>query len=917
MSHPSGPQSAPDDIVGRGPELAAVGQLVPPAVETSDVLVLVGDAGIGKTTLLRWAAEQARAAGVRVLSARGSELEADFGYAGLHQMLRPALAHLDELADTQRLAVLTAFGLRAGGGAPDALTLGMAALSLLSRMADDGPVLLVVDDVQWLDEASLGTLSFLTRRLQGEPISLLAAARGEAPPAALVRDATVVEIGPLAVHEAERLLDRQPGAPTGPQRQRLLDAAAGNPLGIVELTKALARGDSQDTSWEPGGVLLTDRLENAFAGSWRALPDDTRRATLLAATADQRDLDELTPIVGSDLAIWAPAVEAGIVVLHEGTLDFRHPLARSGVYRAASPEERQAAHLAVAQALTGSPDRQVWHRAAAAVGPDELVAAALESIASSAEDRGGAVQSLSFYERAARLSPEPADRGRRLAKAAFVAMMSGQGNGERLAAEAMAASTDPGTQAWLTLLRSNLAYADLQPRFAAAMLLPLAEASLQTDLAVHALAMTAAIGDFANDQELTDRTADLFAQTASTSDELAPYRLFLRTMPDPITNHRAAADELAALLGSEASRSLNMGSILFGVAILVDGTEYMLNELQDSGAPSNLESWGSKSTMSVSIVHLGTAQLDAGRWTDARDTLSALTEAALTSGKLGMAELLALVGTAQLNALEGHYDQARAQAGRVQEVADLAGLGGIAADAERVHALAAAGEGEYDEAFERLRALFSADGDARHFHAYYAVVDLADAAVRTGRSAAVRPILDRARDRLLGVASPRLQLLTHHASALLTDDPDTAHTQYQSALGPDAARWPYEHARTQLDYGQWLRRTRRITEARTQLSAAKTTFDRIGAAPWSDRARTDLQAAGVAVESHHPSALDQLTAQQQQIVRLAADGLTNREIGERLFLSPRTIGFHLHQAFPKLGVTSRNQLRDLVAAPAS
>ncbi|WP_426565430.1 AAA family ATPase [Angustibacter sp. McL0619] len=905
-------------IVGRERETALVAAILPPVPSRLDIVVLVGPVGIGKTTIAGLAADQARSLGVRVLSVRCSEHESGLAFAALHQLLRPALPHLDSLPEPQGTAVRIAFGLHHQESAPDVLMLCLGALTLLSRLADDDSLLVLVDDAQWLDDGSRGVLSFIARRLEGEPVSMLIAARGAAAPPGLDRDVTLVELGPLSPADAERLLDLQPYVPADTLRARILERAAGNPLGVVELAKAADEVDPQPITGQRDELRLTDHLERTFAGSWQALPEATRWAVLVAATADSTEVWLASDTGATADQTWLPAEEAGLVVVRPGSIEFRHPLVRSAIYRAAPAALRRQAHLAVAARLEGAPDRQVWHRAAAATSPDEEVAAALEAAASRSEDRGGAIESLALYERAGQLSPDPADQCRRLAKAAFVAFLAGRmQQADDLAARASAGTTDPAALAWVSLLGGAAAYLRLQPTRGAAILLPLTGSGIDSSLAANALTALSHIAYCWARPEPLEQVATAFEQVATAFEQLGRIpeealqaALYVRAALDPVSAHDEVADMLGTALASDAALDQADATVLGGAALLIDETEQILQALAQIGDPFFTEAWDSYYAMS--IVDLAWGLFDSGRWSQAGANVAALAHSGSSSPAPTLAQVRALTITAVLAAQRGQTELARSHAATVLAAVEAEQVLSVAVRATWAAALANLADGELETCLQGLRGLFDLDGRPLHHESYYAIADLASTAIRTGYEDDVRPLLALAEEHLLGVASPRLQLLVHRAAAVLATDPAQAEARFAAALDSTSARWPFERAQSQLAYGEWLRRNRRTPQARTELRAALATFERLGATPWTERARGELRASGIHVQPSRPTLLDQLTAQQQQIVRLAAEGLTNREIGERLFLSRRTIGFHLHQAFPKLGVTSRTQLRDLI-----
>ena len=390
-------------LVGRGKELSQLRELVTPPCEESRVLLILGDPGMGKTVLLAAAARGARLAGMRVLAAAGRESEQDLAFAGLHQLLRPVLDRVSGLPARQAEALRGAFAISEDPVPPDALLTGIAVLTLLSVLSDDGPLLVAVDDAQWLDRASLDALAFAGRRLESEQLVLLVGARGNVPPPGFERDFPQLLLLPLSLPDAGRLLDAQPYPPRGRPREQVLAEAAGNPLALIELSKMIAADPEAGRRWAAEPLPLTGQLTAIMTARYTALPGTPRAALLLAAAADSPDLTAAA-VPGLSAGALAPAEAAGLIRLDTSGPQFTHPLVRSAVYHAAPFAERAAAHLTVADALRDQPDRYAWHLAAAALEPDERVACLLEDSAAQAQRRGGAAAAARALERAADLA---------------------------------------------------------------------------------------------------------------------------------------------------------------------------------------------------------------------------------------------------------------------------------------------------------------------------------------------------------------------------------------------------------------------------------------------------------------------------------------------------------------------------------
>src|SRR5712691_650752 len=438
------PSLQPGLIIGRDAGLARLCGLVDPIPRASQVLLVTGEAGMGKTVLLAGAAGRARRAGLRVLSVTGRESESRLAFAGLHQLLRPVLPDAAGLPGRQARALRGALGLSADPGVPDPLLTGAAVLTLLSDLSEHAPVLVVADDAHWLDRSSLDALAFISSRLDAERVVLLAGARGQAPPSGFDRGFPELHLEPLSAADAGLLLDSQPRPPRGRARAQVLAQAAGNPMALIELAKVIADDPAASRRWAAEPLPLTDRLSAVITSRFAALPEQARAALLRAAVADGPDLRAAASRgSGPDALALAPAEQLGLVKVDRTGLQFSHPLVRSAIYHSAPFARRAAAHRQLAEGLHDQPDRRAWHLAAAALQPDEHVASLLEATATQAQHRGAAAAALAM-ERAAELSPDPGDQARRLVAAASAAIPTGQADWvQDLATRALAVTADP------------------------------------------------------------------------------------------------------------------------------------------------------------------------------------------------------------------------------------------------------------------------------------------------------------------------------------------------------------------------------------------------------------------------------------------------------------------------------------------
>ena len=917
------PAQHPARIIGREAALARLRGLVDPVPLASQVLLVTGEAGMGKTVLLADAADRARRAGMRVLSVTGRESESRLAFAGLHQLLRPVLSSAADLPGRQAQALQGALGLAPDPGAPDPLLVGVAVLTLLSDFSGQSPVLVVADDAHWLDRSSRDALAFVGSRLDAERVVLLVGARGQAPPSGFDRGFPELHLEPLSAADAGLLLDLQTRPPRGRARGQVLAQAAGNPMALIELAKVIADDPAASRRWAAEPLPLTDRLRAVLTSRFAVLPEQAQAALLLAAVADSPDLSVAAGRgSGSDARALAPAEELGLVRVDRTGLQFSHPLVRSAIYHSAPFAQRAMAHRQLAEALHDQPDRRAWHLAAATLQPDEQVASLLEATATQAQRRGGAAAAALAKERAAELSPEPEDQARRLVAAASAAIPAGQADWvQDLAARALAVTADPGLR--LTARRDAgwaLAYSGRRSAALPALLSVAEEASRDHPaLAWDALADAAIVvchsGEPASCQAvgrvlgLLDNPERPTAGQGPRPDT-GPHRLWIQACTQPF----GTRSELVRYL-RQISRSPLQESALWragSAAWLLDESDLAITLLTD--AMQRIRAPGTQGTSGPGLTALGWAYIDTGRWDEA---LGAAAEAA-DLAEANQMELVAAAAdliAATVLAMRADSGAARSHADRALASADLAESGLIAARARRALGIAALADGRHLLALTQLRQLFSEEGVPVHnIFSYLGVADMAAAAVRADRRMEGQDVLERALGHLDGTASPRLEQLIARARGILAG-PDGAEAHFDKALAdPAGAQWPFERAQLRLDYAEWLRRRRRINDAKPVLTQALGTFRRLGARSWAQRAEAELRACGVAVTDTpgERDALWELTPQQRQIVRLAGDGLTNREIGDRLFLSPRTVSSHLYRSYPKLGVTGRHQLRDVV-----
>jgi DNA-binding CsgD family transcriptional regulator len=885
----------------------------------SRVLVVRGDPGVGKTVLLDYLAGRASAAGCRVARAAGAQTEMTLAFAGLHQLCAPMMDHAVRLPGPQRDALRTAFGISAGPP-PDRFRVGLAVLSLLSEVAGQQPLVCVIDDHQWLDQASAQALGFVARRLAADPVVLVFAARE---PGGELAGLTDLEVTGLAAGDARTLLE---SALTGPLDARVLDLIVaetqGNPLALLELPKGLSPAELAGGFGLPGAVALPSRIEEAFGRQLAALPAPTRRLLLVAAAEPYGDLSlvwRAAGRLGIEPQAATPAADAGLVEFG-AQVRFRHPLLRSAIYRAATAADRHAVHAVLAEVTdpAAEPDRRAWHRANASPGPDEEVAAQLERSADRAQARGGLAAAAAFLERAVLLSIDPARRAERTLAAALANLQAGAfGPALDLLATAEAGPLDELQSARVDLLRGEIAFAsglisDAPPLLlkAAQRLEPLAEdLARETYLTAWMAALFA--GQLAGSCDLLEVSRAARALSASGTGSPRPVDLVLDGLTLMVTDGPAAAAAtlrraVAAFTGPGLTpqQELRWGWLAQGAASALwddDAWRAMLvrqvRVARDAGALERLP---------ILLASLGTAAAWSGDFA-AAEALVAEVDAVGEATRSRAAPFTAMM----LAALRGHQAQAAALIEATIAEATAGGQGIAVAYAHWAAAIAANGLGRYEEA---LAAATAANDDTSTLHlSMWALPELIEAAARCGNT----PVAAAALDRLAAftrAGGTDFGLGIQARCAALLSQGETAEDLYREAidrLGRTKLR--PELARAHLLYGEWLRRENRRTDARAQLRAAHDILDAIGMEAFAERARRELLATGETVRRRAAAASVELTAQEARIARLAVDGRTNTEIGAQLFLSARTVEWHLRKVFTKLGIGSRRELRQALA----
>jgi DNA-binding CsgD family transcriptional regulator len=906
-------------LVGRDLEMDRIRGFLGAARTDGRALLVTGEPGVGKTDLLQAAAEAASAEGTRVVRAAGVEFEAETSFSSLNQVLLPLLAELPQLPAVHRDALNVALGF-SEGAPPSRLVVSNAALVLLRHAATVQPLLVIIDDLPWLDRASAGVLSFVARRLEGSSVGLLGAFRTGDENFFGHAGLPELELQCLDEGAARQLLDTRFPELAQTVRERILVEARGNPLALLELPVALSPGMRRSAEALPSALPLSRRLQALFASRLNQLPPRTRQLLLLMALDGTGDIRVLSAgaAPNSGFGDLAAAEQARLAYVDRAThrLAFRHPLIRSAVVDVSQAEERRTAHHVLAEVWGDQPDRRAWHLAEATVEPDESVAAQLEAAAARILARGDAVGCVKALTRASELSPRSAERHRRLAAAAYI--------GADVAGDLGHASNV------LAQLRRGVVEVEgsLQAAVAASAFLLNADGDIATAHRLLVRAIETRVGaDDAADPLLEEalNTLMMVCNYGGKAELWRPFYEIAATVRVPlavIQNSRTYADPVRtamrdiALLEaaiealaheSDPTRIVRIGIAACYIDRMGGCREALWRVVLDA------RRGGAVASGLNALIVLAWDDFFTGDWDEAGELLD---EALRVADQLGYGLLAwpaklvqALIASArgddrrtlELNALVGW--------GRPR------GFGAIEWYAWQARGLAALGRGDFEEAYQQASKISPPGTLAPHVpHALMVLMDLVEAAVRTGRDAEAAAHVAAMQEANLAGLSSRLALVVGASAAMAATDA-TALSSFDSALAlPGIERWQFDLARVRLAYGERLRRRRAMREARVQLQAARAIFERLRAEPWVARASAELGATGQTKPHSGDNVLDRLTPQEFEIVNLAATGLTNKEIAQRLLLSPRTVGGHLHRAFPKLGVSTRAGLRDALEA---
>jgi len=906
-------------LVGRSRELTRLTAFLDRVRAGGESLLVAGEAGAGKTALLDAAARLASAAGFLVLRSAATEFEAGLSYATLNQVLLPLRAEFGQVSPACREALEVALGF-GFGPAPDRLTVSNAAVELLNWAATSRPVLVIVDDLPWLDRASAAVLGFVARRLAGSRVGFLGALRSEQETFFERAGLAEFELAPLDEESAAALLGARYPLLAAGVRERLLAEARGNPLALLELPAALSTPQRTADTELPDVLPLGRRLQELFAARVWELPPRTRRILLLAAlecTGELRVLTLADAAAHEDLAA-AERARLVSVVGSPRRLEFRHPLTRAAVVEFATESERRAAHRELAELWRDRPERRAWHLAKAATGPDEEVADLLERVAHCVLDRGDAVGAIAALTRAAELSPQAANRGRRLAEAAYIGAegLGDQGRASALLADARQSDLELGGSLHAAAAAAFLLLNSDGDLTTAHRLLAGAIRSVDHGYDGHDRGLVEALTSLALISWLGGRPAlwePVYEVLGKLESPPAVLTVTAKMLSDPARTATAALGEFEALAATSHSepdpatinRIATAAVFIDRVGSVRPATWQVVAQGRHGGAARRHLN---------GLIHLCVDDFHTGQWEEAEQ----LADEGLTVCREHGYPFFAWYfryARAVVAAVRGDHSASQALADQVIRWAVPRGVHGAEAQVRHALVLSAIARGDFEDAYRQATAVTPAGELASHVPiALWTAFDLVEAAARTGRETEARAHVAAMTDADVAAISPRLALL-HYGAAALTASGDEATRLFDQALAvPGAARCPFDYARVQLLYGEHLRRGRYTADSRAQLAAALETFERLGAAPWARRAAGELRATGQTKPRARELARDPLTPQEREIAALAAEGLSNKQIAQRLYLSHKTVGNHLFRIFPKLGISSRAALRDALTA---
>lgn len=895
-------------LVGRERERQAISRLVASArVGESGTLLLSGEAGIGKSALLDDAAAAVTDAGMRVLRAAGIDSEREVPFGGLLQLLRPVLDHLDAIPAPQAEALGSALAL-VPGSSGERFAIGAAVLSLLSRVAEDGPLAVLVDDAHLLDPPSAQALCFAARRLTADPVVVLLAARDEP---SVVRSAGLPElvVGGLSAADSESLAAGLGHRLSAEARSRLLSSAGGNPLALLELT------DEGFDALPPGApVPVPASLARTFARRADALSADARTALLVAAAAggDLGTIARACALLGVSVGDLDEAARGGLLTVDATRVTFRHDLVRSGIYAEADPAARRAVHAALAEAVPGDDDRRAWHLGEATADPDASVAAVLDEAAARARARGAWAVASAGYERSARLTPDPADRGQRLVSAAESAWRAGLPDSARdLLDRAAALPQSPALRTRAAALDGAVAARTGAVERARDVFLAAGSraADDDPDTAVMLLAEAILASQFAGDVTTATTAAGLIGGL----EPQTPAARWVGSMAISVADILAGAGGPELLRSASAEVDTFLDDPQLAPWLVVAPLYLRESAVGRENIPTVVAHSRRRSDIGglpILLFYVARDQATTDRWDDA---VAGYTEAVQLAREAGQATdvTACLAGLSWLEARRGDVDACRAHAGEALALADEHHLGFFRTWAMTALAELELGLGRADAALERYRELDAVLTDLGLVDVDLSpAADMVDAMVRLGLTDEAGLVARSLTERAEVKGQPWSLARAARAAGLTCPDADVD-VCFSVALAyhqhtPD----DFEAARTELAYGSRLRRLKRRVDSRPHLRTALAAFERLGAAPWADQAAAELRATGETAQRRSTTGLDHLTPQELQVAHMLAGGRTTREAAAALFLSPKTIEYHRRNVYLKLGIRSREELAD-------
>jgi DNA-binding CsgD family transcriptional regulator len=854
---------------------------------------------------------------MQVLVGAGVESEARLPFAALHQLVRPILGLAENLPEPQAAALGGALGL-ATGASDDRFLVSLATLSLLAEAAESRPLLCLIDDAQWLDEASADALVFVARRLEAEGIVMLFAARESEARRFEAGGLPELRLEGLEPTSAGALLDRHAGsALSSDVRDRLVSETAGNPLALLELSSALSDAQLSGVEALLGPIPVSARVEQAFLARMDRLSEETQAFLLVAAADDSGELatvQRAAAQLGAAADALDGAEQAGLLHVRGTRLELRHPLVRSAVYQSAPLSKRQAAHRALANALDGEleADRRAWHRAAATVEPDASVGEALEQAGLRAQRRSGFAAASQAFERAAALTTNEKERARRLTAAAESAWLGGRVERALLLLEgARPLVTEPLQRADVDRFLGLIEMTRGVPADACRLLLRAATeiAPIDEERTLQLLNLAGLAAAYAGDKEAAVAIAEvargLRADESPFVEMLAQLLIGLGAyaegdFADAAPRLRAALD-LAEDLDDDAAGAQPLALLFAGRAALYLGDDRAAYRTHHEAA-ARARANGAISIVTQILPRLATTEVWEGRWSSAAANAR---EGLRLAREIGQHDVAAqqLVMLGLIAALRGSEDECRSLAAQSRELASARGLGIVAEIAQWAVALLELALGRADEALRRSRAISTTPV------VFWGGLDRIEAAIRADETETATTWLEVFERWAESTAAAWPRAVSLHCRALLAEEDSEAEGLWLAALDAHAdAHRPFERARTELTYGEFLRRARRRVEAREHLRTALEVFETLGATLWAERAQVELRASGQTARKRDPSTRAELTPQELQIARFVAEGHTNREVAAQLFLSPRTIAFHLRNVYRKLGISSRTAL---------